>query len=213
MDIYASDEEKAEAIKQWWRDNGRSVIAGVILGLAAIFGFRYWTNYQQVQTQQAAVIYQQTSIQLSQDEVADAETMVNTLMQDYPASAYAVFAALEMAQSKLNQDEPDAAAEYLSWVKDNAELQSHRELASLRLARVYFSQLQFDQALSLIAEADSQAFGSLFAELKGDIKLAQGDPAAAQTAYQQALVQLAPGQPRQSLIEIKLDDVAKADEG
>lgn len=213
MDIYASDEEKAEAIKQWWRDNGRSVIAGVILGLAAIFGFRYWTNYQQVQTQQAAVIYQQTSIQLSQDEAADAEAMVKTLMQDYSSSAYAVFAALEMAQSKLNQDEPDAAAEYLSWVKDNAELQSHRELASLRLARVFFSQQQYDQALSLIAEADSQAFGSLFAELKGDIKLAQGDAAAAQTAYQQALVQLAPGQPRQSLIEIKLDDVAKADEG
>jgi predicted negative regulator of RcsB-dependent stress response len=213
MDIYASDEEKAEAIKQWWRDNGRSVIAGIILGLAAIFGFRYWMNYQQVQTQQAAVIYQQASIQLSQSQAADAERMVETLMQDYASTAYAVFAALEMAQSKLSQGEADAAANYLNWVKEEAKLQSHRELATLRLARVYFSQDKLDEALSLIAETDSQAFSSLFAELEGDIKLAQGDSSAAYTAYQQALTQLTPGEPRQSLIEIKLDDVAKANEG
>ena len=213
MDIYASDEEKAEAIKQWWRDNGRSVIAGIILGLAAIFGFRYWMNYQQVQTQQAAVIYQQASIQLSQSQAADAERMVETLMQDYASTAYAVFAALEMAQSKLSRGEADAAANYLNWVKEEAKLQSHRELATLRLARVYFSQDKLDEALSLIAETDSQAFSSLFAELEGDIKLAQGDSRAAYTAYQQALTQLTPGEPRQSLIEIKLDDVAKANEG
>ncbi|MTI62734.1 tetratricopeptide repeat protein [Methylophaga sp.] len=213
MDIYASDEEKAEAIKQWWRDNGRSVIAGIILGLAAIFGFRYWMNYQQVQTQQAAVIYQQASIQLSQSQAADAERMVETLMQDYASTAYAVFAALEMAQSKLSQGEADAAANYLNWVKEEAKLQSHRELATLRLARVYLSQDKLDEALSLIAETDSQAFSSLFAELEGDIKLAQGDSSAAYTAYQQALTQLTPGEPRQSLIEIKLDDVAKANEG
>lgn len=212
MDIYASDEEKAEAIKQWWRDNGRSVVAGIILGLAAIFGFRYWMNYQQVQTQQAAVIYQQTSIQLSQAQAADAERTVETLMNEYSSSVYAVFAALEMAESKLAEGDADAAADYLSWVKDEAKLQSHRELARLRLARVLFSQDKFDEALSLIAETDSQPFNSLFAELEGDIKLAQGDAAAAQAAYQQALAQLVPGEPRQSLIEIKLDDVAKADE-
>ncbi|MCX4193346.1 YfgM family protein [Methylophaga sp. OBS1] len=212
MDIYASDEEKAEAIKQWWRENGRSVIAGIILGLAGIFGFRYWMNYQQVQTQQAAVIYQQTAVQLSQAESADAERTVETLMQDYPSSVYAVFAALEMAESKLNDGQADAAVNYLSWVRDEAKLQSHRELARLRLARVLFSQDKLDEALSLIAEADSQAFSSLFAELKGDINLAQGDTIAAKAAYQQALAQLTPGEPRQSLLEIKLDDVAKADE-
>lgn len=31
MDIYASDDEKGEAIKNWWRENGRSVITGVVL--------------------------------------------------------------------------------------------------------------------------------------------------------------------------------------
>lgn len=212
MDIYASDEEKAEAIKQWWRENGRSVIVGIILGLAAIFGFRYWMNYQQVQTQQAAVIYQQTAVQLSQAKSTDAERTVETLMQDYPSSVYAVFAALEMAESKLNDGQADAAVNYLSWVRDEAKLQSHRELARLRLARVLFSQDKLDEALSLIAEADSQAFSSLFAELKGDINLAQGNTTAAKAAYQEALAQLTPGEPRQSLLEIKLDDVAKADE-
>lgn len=213
MDIYASDEEKAEAIKQWWRDNGRSVVAGVVLGVAAIFGFRYWMNYQQVQTEQAAVMYQQASIQLNQTEVAEAEATVDMLMQDYGASTYAVFAALEMAQNKLAAGDAEAAADYLNWVSEEAKLESHRALARLRLARVYFSQDKMDEALAVIETAESQAFGSLFSELKGDIKLAQGDTSAAEMAYQAALAQVSPGEPRQALLEIKLDDVASAHEG
>lgn len=212
MDIYASDEEKAEAIKQWWRENGRSVVAGIILGLAAIYGFRYWMNYQQVQTQRAAIIYQQAAGQLAQSQAKEAESNVETLLQEYSSTPYAVFAALEMAQNKLAANEAEAAASYLNWVMEKAKLDSHRELARLRLARVYFSQDRLDEALNLIDGAESQAFGSLFSELEGDIKLAQGDRSAAHAAYQQALSQLAPGEPRQALLAIKLDDVASAHE-
>ena len=82
MDIYASDEEKAEAIKQWWRENGRSVFIGVILGIASIFGVRYWMNYQQVQTQQAAMIYQQAIVSVSNQDSEAAQASTEKLMQD-----------------------------------------------------------------------------------------------------------------------------------
>ena len=51
------------------------------------------------------------------------------------------------------------------------------------------------------------------AELKGDIKLAQGDTKAAHAAYQQAMLSLVAGEPRQTLLQMKLDQVAVADEG
>jgi predicted negative regulator of RcsB-dependent stress response len=213
MDIYASDEEKAEAIKQWWRENGRSVIAGIVLGGAAIFGFRYWMNYQQVQTEQASVMYQQAAIQLNQSEPEQAQKTVDQLMQDYGSTAYAVFAALEMAEKAAAKGDNDTAVSHLNWVIDKANMASHRELARLRLAQLHFSAGELEQASVLVEQAELTAYQSLFAELQGDIKLAQGDTAAAHSAYQQAMLTLAVGEPRQSLLQMKLDQVAVADEG
>lgn len=207
MDIYASDEEKAEEIKQWWRDNGRSIIAGVVIGVAAVFGGRYWLNYQQVQAEHASVIYQQSAAYISQQDTEAAQAATQELMQNYKSTAYAVFAAMQMAESSVNQGELSAAEDYLSWVVDHAELNSHQELAKLRLARLMFSQGKNEQALELTTASEVSAFSSLFAELEGDIKLAMGDKAAAHAAYQRAVLSLAAGEPRQRLLQMKIDDV------
>ena len=42
MSAYLEEEEQIEAIRNWWKENGRSVIAGAVLGLAAIFGWQGW---------------------------------------------------------------------------------------------------------------------------------------------------------------------------
>jgi len=213
MDIYASDEEKAEEIKQWWRDNGRSVIAGIVIGAAAVFGGRYWLNHQQVQAEHASVIYQQSAAYTSQNDTDAAQAATQELMQNYGSTAYAVFAAMQMAEASISQGELTAAEEYLYWIVDNAELSSHQELARLRLARLKFSQGDNEQALELTAAFDLSAFSSLFAELEGDIKLAMGDNVEAHAAYQKAALSLAAGEPRQRLLQMKMDDVAAADEG
>jgi predicted negative regulator of RcsB-dependent stress response len=213
MDIYASDEEKAEAIKQWWRDNGRSVVAGVLLGGAAIFGFRYWTTHQDLQAQNASVLYQQAVIQMNQSEYEQAQETVSQLTQDYDSTAYAVFAALELAQVAIKKNELNTAESLLSWVMDKAKLSAHSDLARLRLAQLNLQQDKFTEANDLIQAAETSAFNSLFAELEGDIALAQGNTDAAHTAYQRAVASLAVGDPRQSILQLKLDDVAVAHEG
>ena len=40
MNVYETDEEKVEAIKGWWKENGLSVAGGLAIGLAAVFGRR-----------------------------------------------------------------------------------------------------------------------------------------------------------------------------
>jgi predicted negative regulator of RcsB-dependent stress response len=212
MDIYASDEEKAEAIKQWWRDNGRSVVAGVILGGAAIFGFRYWTSQQEVLAQNASVLYQQAAIQMNQADYEKAQETVAQLTQNYDSTAYAVFAALELAQAATTRNELDRAEEQLNWVVDTAKLSAHRDLARLRLVQINLQQQNYEQATALIDAAETSAFNSMFAELEGDLALAQGNMAEAQNAYQRALASLAVGDARQSLLQLKLDDVAVAHE-
>ena len=37
VDIYDSDREQVEALRKWWKENGKSIVLGAGLGLAAVF--------------------------------------------------------------------------------------------------------------------------------------------------------------------------------
>ena len=42
MADYETEEEQIEALKDWWRENGNSLLIGVAVALVAVFGFRGW---------------------------------------------------------------------------------------------------------------------------------------------------------------------------
>lgn len=213
MDIYASDDEKGEAIKNWWRENGRSVITGVVLGAAVIFGGRYWMNFQQAKTEQAAAMYQQVQMNIGEADLTAAEDLTQQLMQSHSSTPYAAFASLELAAEQMKNQQADAALEYLKWTADNAKLDAQKDLARLRMVRVLIDQNELDQALELTRQTTSEAFVSLFAELVGDIYLLQQDKAQAYEAYRKAIASMEADDPRQTLLEMKRDDVAVINEG
>ena len=208
MDIYASDDEKGEEIKQWWRDNGRAVIIGIVFGAALIFSGRYWLNYQITLAEQASLSYQQLATLLTEDKKAEADEKIQQLFSEFSATPYAVFAAFDMAKKAVELNDMEAAKTYFQWIIDHAELTGHKELAQLRLSELLLSESKFDLALELVTKPTSVSFTSLFAEVKGDILVAQGKDSEARTAYQTAMMTLGQGQPRQSILQLKLDDVA-----
>jgi predicted negative regulator of RcsB-dependent stress response len=52
-----TDDEQFEQIKKWWGENGSSVISGVVLGLAVLFGGKAWFAYEERQAESASDIY------------------------------------------------------------------------------------------------------------------------------------------------------------
>ena len=42
MENYDSEQEQVEDIKKWWKENGRSVIAGLVIGLGGMVGWKSW---------------------------------------------------------------------------------------------------------------------------------------------------------------------------
>lgn len=213
MDIYASDEEKGEEIKQWWRDNGTSVIVGCILGVAVLFGGRYWMTYQQTNAENASIAYQKMVSYLADDNVTKAEDATQHLLSEFANTPYAVFAAFEMAQQSMTNDDLATTKTYLEWVMANAKLAGQAEIARLRLAQLLLNEAQYQQALALTEQSQTAAFDSLFAELRGDIFAAQGQELQARAAYQSALLTLSQGEPRQVLLRLKLDDMTGSQDG
>ena len=211
VDIYASDEEKGEEIKQWWRDNGTSVIVACVLGLSTLFGGRYWIAYQNTQSESASSHYQQVVSFLADDKNVEADDGTQKLLSEFSSTPYAVFSAFEMAKQSLNENDLATAKTYLEWVMANAKLSGHIEIARLRLAQCLSTEADYQAALDLMDKSDSTAFSSLLSELRGDIYALQGEASQARAAYQSALLSIKQGgEPRQQLLQLKLNDMAGA---
>lgn len=208
MDIYASDDEKGEEIKQWWRDNGRAVIIGIVLSGSLIFSGRYWLNYQTTLTEQASLNYQQLATLLTDGKKTEADEKVQQLLSEFSSTPYAVFAAFDMAKKAVDLNDNEAAKANLQWIIDHAELTGHKALAQLRLSELLLSESKLDLAMELVKQPTSISFTSLFAEVQGDILVAQGKDSDARAAYQTAMMTLGQDQPRQNILQLKLDDVA-----
>jgi predicted negative regulator of RcsB-dependent stress response len=213
MDIYASDEEKGEAIKQWWRDNGRNVVLLITLVAAASIGGRYWLSSQQLAKETASYNYHQVLSAISQDEAEKADSLTQVLVSDYAKTPYSVFAAIDMASQAQKANDLATAKTYYQWVIQNASSVAHQELAHLRLASLFYSENDYESALQQIDLIHSLAYVSLRDELKGDIFVEQGKNDLARAAYQQAIISLSVNEPRQVSIQMKLDNIAQSKQG
>ena len=59
MATYETEEEQLEALKKWWKENGRSILLGLLLGVLIIAGWRGWQAYQANRAESASTLYEQ----------------------------------------------------------------------------------------------------------------------------------------------------------
>jgi predicted negative regulator of RcsB-dependent stress response len=132
------------------------------------------------------------------------------LVSDYQSTPYAGLAALALAKLDYDAGDKAGAEKQLRIAMDKARDDAVRHAATLRLARLMLDAGKTDEALSLADTKDNDGFESEYAELRGDILLAKGDRAGAQSAYQQAVKALKPESPYLPLLTMKLDDTGGA---
>jgi predicted negative regulator of RcsB-dependent stress response len=209
MDANATEEQQLEALKKWWKENGSSIITGLLLGLAILFGAKSWFAYQERTAENASNIYATLMTALNSGDYGVVTQKAGMLIADYSATPYASLAALAVARVKLEQDELEAARAQLQWALDNAGSDLIRETARLRLVRVLTAEGSYEQAEALINQAGAtEAFAPLYRELHGDIHLARGDLASARAEYEHALAAMTPDMPERQLVQLKYDNTA-----
>ncbi|OEY67380.1 YfgM family protein [Marinobacter sp. X15-166B] len=207
-----TEEEQIQAIKDWWKKNGSSLLIGIGAALAIIFGWQAWQNHQSQQRAAAASqfatllnAYGDTSDENRTDTVA---YVADELRAEFAGSAYATYGMLILAQQQLlEQNDVAAAIESLQWARSHVDKKSALNLIVLhRLATAQLAGGRLDEALATLGEAEvSEAFRALFEELKGDILLAKGEPDQARDAYLVARQHSLAG--GNGLLEIKLADL------
>ena len=208
MDTYQTEEEQVQAIKDWWKENGRAVIAGLIIGIGAIAGYRYWTGHQVTQSVQASMLYAQVVTSATNADSAQAFELGKSLTTDYSKTPYAALTALTLAKLAIDQVDYPTAAAQLRWVIDNSSDDGLKHLARLRLARVLAAQDKPDLAISLLNETNTDGFTTLYQETRGDILTQQGKTAKAREEYRKALEDLEMNPQRRRALEMKMNDLA-----
>lgn len=203
MSAYQTDEEQVEAIKKWWTENGKSVVAGVVLGFAIVGGWQGWSQYEQTQGELASQQYDQMMQFALVGEDDKASELAKQLASESPGNVYASFAAFEMAKIAYSKGEKAVAKQQLESVIANAKDESMVLLARMRLANLALDIKDYATASSVLNDVNDPAFAGEVEALKGDIALAQGDKAAAIVAYKAAL---AAGVKNNRLLRMKLID-------
>ncbi len=210
MEIYETDEEQVAAIKRWWKENGTSTISGIVGGILIIGGWNYWQSYQQDKYLQAASLYEQLLVDISEENNESIQKITEQISTEHGSTAYASYAALLLAKTKVQAGDLEAAKTILQKQMNGADSSQLRNVARLRLARLMYASGDNEKGLQLIAEADQtsiEGFVASYDELKGDLYVALDRLSEARTAYGSA-VREGSGS---ALLQFKLDDITVAD--
>lgn len=215
-----TEEEQIEAIKGWWKSNGMSLLLGIGLALAIVFGWQAWQSHQVDERMAAAARFQDLFAAVNAEESgeegrksASVDYASEQLRNEYGDSAYALLGVLLEAGYLVKEGKAEEAVERLQWALDNAGEAPMPHIVRERLARAQFVAGNPDEALqTLEAAGDVGPFTSLYKELEGDIHKAQGDSEAARQAYtaaREAIKQ--PG--AEAILQYKMADLASTGAG
>jgi predicted negative regulator of RcsB-dependent stress response len=210
VNTYATDDEQVEAIKKWWKENGLSVAAGLILGASLLLGWQAWQTYSQQKAETASARYEQVLLAIEKQQAAELQEAAGALLADYSTSPYATLAALALAKQAIDENRFDAAHAHFQWVLDNGKPAHVTHVARLRKAQLFLDQDNIAAAKETLKIPQKADFIAAYAELEGDIAVAEGSTEAAQIAYQTALSYAELNSAHRRLLQMKLDNLGQS---
>lgn len=198
------EEQEINQLKDWWKENGKTIIVALILGVGGMFGWRYWQAHQAEQIAQASAQYDALIYSAQQDEQAK-KANIEQFVQANSKTAYAVFALLDEAKKATEKQDFVAAEVNLNQALTQSQDEVLTSIVALRLSAVQFQLGQLDNALTTLNQVKGESFNARKAILTGDIQVSKGDKVAAKNNFEQA--QQSGSQLEQQMAKMKLNNL------
>ena len=215
VDEYLSEREQAEQLRHWLRENWIWLVAGIALTVGGYYGYRAWESRQASRAVAAGQRFAAMLDAIGASKRDEGLRIAGELTSEYADTPYADQATLVLARVDVDSGDLAAAETRLAAVAGASKDPDLRVVARLRLARVQLAQGRYDDALKTLDAVAAPAVAARVLELKGDVRLAQGDPAAALTEWNKAKVAAAAdpaagAQVDTELLELKIDELGVA---
>jgi predicted negative regulator of RcsB-dependent stress response len=196
--------EQSEQVRSWLRQNGSSLLTGILLGLACVFGWQWWQGQGLRRQQEAATQYFSFIEAVEARDAGKAKAFVEALRTDHGDSAYADFASLRYAALLQEQGKTSDAIAQLQGALASVEQEDLKEVFVLRLVKLQLLAGKPKDAGKTLAGLGKPRLAATAQELRGDIAVATGDLEGARKAYLDALTTLDQASPMRNLVELKL---------
>ncbi|MBE7215900.1 tetratricopeptide repeat protein [Shewanella benthica] len=206
MEIYSTEEQQVDAIKQFWKDYGTSIVVGAVVGLGGLFGWNYYSEHKIAQAELASEAFQAVSA----GNISDTSMLAaaENFAKDHSQKGYQSLLELIVAKAAVEAGDLDKAEATLKSVVSSAPDKGLVMVATMRLARVQAEQGQITTAITTLDQVSDPAFTAQRDELKGDFLVRKGDEELAKAAYQAAVKN--GGTSVSPALQMKLDNLNKA---
>ncbi|WP_109419097.1 YfgM family protein [Proteus terrae] len=205
MEVYSTENEQVDAIKQFFKNYGLTIVLAAVIGFGGVFGWKYWQSHQTNRLQESAGAFATVSEALAKptpENIALAEKFVTDTNDIYGA-----LASLELAQIAIDANDLVNGERHLTNAVAKVKNDAFADMLNLRLARVQLALDKTDVALVSLEQVKGKAWNGMKNYIRGDVLVKKGDNAGAATAYRSALTDENAGAIR-SLVELKLNNLS-----
>jgi predicted negative regulator of RcsB-dependent stress response len=187
MNVYMTEEEQVEAIKRWWSKYGSYLMWAVALVLLAFSLYQWMERREQSINTHASEAFQRLMYADGQKDESLLKAKINDLKSNFSKTVYSDVAMLLEAKAQVEIRDFDKAIATLEQMVATKQGDGVlKELAKMRLARLYGETKQAKKAFALLSDLEKGAYAQEIMELKGDVLMQVGEKKEALIAYQKA---------------------------
>jgi len=206
VEVYSSENEQREALGRFLADNGKALVIGVVIGIAALVGWRYWHNHQNDAMMASSASWQQVNTALTNDASQQGVDAAQKFA-DMNDNNYGALTHMDLARYYVNKGNFAAAEQQLAKALTQTKEDNLQALINIRLARVQLQAKNVDGALKTLGNITHEGWSALVEDVRGDAQVIKGNNQAAREAYDKAL-KANPPQALQALLRMKLNNLS-----
>lgn len=183
---HSDNEEQVLEIKDFFAKTWKIIVAVIVIGLLAIWGWRYWQSYKTEQLTNASDKYELLISKLDPNEPTSVDGLVAFAKEN--DTIYSVFANLQAAKYYV-EDLKDYAGAKALLIDASKKTDSEPVLATIniRIARLEYQLGEYAAGLQTLAKVTNTNWAATVNDIRGDILVKMAEYAQACDAYQLAL--------------------------
>ncbi|MCX8587746.1 MULTISPECIES: YfgM family protein [unclassified Gilliamella] len=186
MSYQSSSEEQMWALKEFLAKTWKIIVAVIVIGLLAYYGWNYYQSNQVKKLEQMSDRYEQLVKQLDQTKPESVNDLVAFAKEG--DSVYNVFADLFAAKFYIEVTKDYAGAQaLLTDALSKTKAEPVKSVINIRIARVQYQQNQYQESLATLDKVNNEAWEPVINEIRGDILTKMSRYAEAVDAYKIAL--------------------------
>lgn len=185
MEVYNNENEQVDALRRFFANNGKALAVGVIIGIGALAGWRYWAGHQVSNSAEISANYQKVTQAMQGDRPQTLEAVAKFASENN--NTYGALAALDLAKQYVDQQQLDQAATQLQTGLKATKDENLQAVLNLRLARVQLQQKQAEAALKTLDAVKGEGWSAIIADIRGEALLSKGDKQGARDAWSKGI--------------------------